>query len=103
MSVIIAIVVVCAAVGVLSELLAYRPVRKKGNRMTALITAIGVSLLLQNLAQAIPAIGPNPRVIAQDIFQSGKVDLFGVTTNLTAIFTISIAAVVMVGLQLFHP
>ena len=94
-------IVVCAAVGILAELLAYRPVRKKGNRMTALITAIGVSLLLQNLAQAIPFIGPNPKAITQDIFQSGTVDLLGVTTNRTAIFTIVIAAFVMVGLQLF--
>ena len=94
-------IVVCAIVGVLSELLAYRPVRKKGTRMTALITAIGMSLLLQNLAQAIPAMGPNPRVIAQDIFQSGKVDLFGVTTNRTAIYTILIAAFVMIALQMF--
>lgn len=94
-------IVVCAIVGVLSELLAYRPVRKKGTRMTALITAIGVSLLLQNIAQAIPAMGPNPRVIAQDIFKSGRVDLLGVTTNLTTIMTIVIAALVMVSLQLF--
>jgi branched-chain amino acid transport system permease protein len=94
-------IVICAIVGILSELLAYRPVRKKGTRMTALITAIGMSLLLQNLAQAIPAMGPNPRVIAEDIFLAGKVDLFGVTTNRTAIFTIIIAALVMVGLQLF--
>ena len=99
-----AAIVVCAAVGILAELLAYRPVRKKGNRMTALITAIGMSLLLQNLAQAIPAMGPNPRVITQDIFPSGidaSINLFGVSTNQTAIFTIIIAACVMVGLQLF--
>jgi branched-chain amino acid transport system permease protein len=96
-----AAIVVCALVGVLAELLAYRPVRKKGNRMTALITAIGVSILLQNLAQAIPAIGPNPKAITQNIFESGTVDLLGVTTNRTAILTILIAACVMIGLQLF--
>ncbi|MBN1776897.1 MAG: branched-chain amino acid ABC transporter permease [Clostridiales bacterium] len=96
-----AAIIICAAVGVLAELLAYRPVRKKGNRMTALITAIGVSLILQNLAQAIPFIGPNPKAITQDIFQSGRIDLFGVNTNWTSIFTIIIAAFVMVGLQLF--
>jgi branched-chain amino acid transport system permease protein len=97
-------IVVCAIVGVLTELLAYRPVRKKGTRMTALITAIGVSLLLQNLAQALPFIGPNPKAITQDIFSSGitgSIDLFGVKTNQTAVFTIIIAAFIMVGLQLF--
>ncbi len=94
-------IIICAIVGILAELLAYRPVRKKGNRMTALITAIGVSLILQNLAQAIPFIGPNPKAITQDIFPSGRIDLFGVNTNATAIVTIVIAAFVMVGLQLF--
>jgi len=96
-----AAIVVCAAIGILAELLAYRPVRKKGNRMTALITAIGMSLLLQNLAQAIPVMGPNPRAISQDIFRSGSIEISGVITNQTAIFTIIIAAFVMVALQLF--
>lgn len=96
-----AAIVTCATVGILAELLAYRPVRKKGNRMTALITAIGMSLLLQNLAQAIPAMGPNPRAITQDIFKSGSISILGVNTNQTAIFTIIIAAFVMVALQLF--
>ena len=96
-----AAIIICAIVGVLAELLAYRPVRKKGTRMTALITAIGVGLLLQNLAQAIPFIGPNPKVITQNIFQSDTINLGGITTNSTAIITILIAAFIMVGLQLF--
>ncbi|HLQ40324.1 MAG TPA: branched-chain amino acid ABC transporter permease [Tetragenococcus sp.] len=40
--------VVCAILGVVIEFLAYRPLRKS-ERITALITAIGVSYLLQNL------------------------------------------------------
>ena len=40
--------------------------------MTALITAIAMSLLLENLAQAIPAIGPNPKVASQ-IFTAGGI------------------------------
>ena len=43
--------VACAVIGVIIERAAYKPVRKSG-RMTALITAIGVSLLLENGAQA---------------------------------------------------
>lgn len=50
-------IVVCACVGMLVELLAYRPVRKRGTNLTALITAIAMSFVLENLAQAIPAIG----------------------------------------------
>ena len=55
-------IVVCACVGMLVELLAYRPVRKRGTNLTALITAIAMSFVLENLAQAIPAIGPDPRI-----------------------------------------
>ncbi|MDT2756122.1 branched-chain amino acid ABC transporter permease [Enterococcus asini] len=40
--------VVCAGLGVLIEFLAYRPLRK-ATRISALITAIGVSYLLQNV------------------------------------------------------
>lgn len=44
--------------GVIIERTAYRPVRRSG-RLTALITAIGVSLLLENASQA--ALGSTPR------------------------------------------
>ena len=42
----------CAMLGMLIDLVAYRPLRN-APRLSALITAIGVSLLLQNLAQVI--------------------------------------------------
>ena len=49
---------ICAILGVVIEKLAYRPLRGRST-LTALITAIGVSLLLQNLGQRI--FGANPR------------------------------------------
>lgn len=49
---------ICAALGVLIERLAYRPVRKY-SRLTALITAIGVSLLLENGGQVV--FGADPK------------------------------------------
>ena len=67
---VLAAIVICALVGVVVELVAYRPVRRKGTSMSALITAIAMSLLLENLAQAIPAMGPNPRVISDEIFST---------------------------------
>jgi branched-chain amino acid transport system permease protein len=91
----------CVAVGVTVELVAYRPVRRKGTAMSALITAIAMSLLLENLAQAIPAMGPNPRVISDAIFNKDTINILGISTNQTAIYTIVIAAIVMAGLQLF--
>ena len=46
-------VLVCVAVGIIVERAAYKPVREKGNNMTALITAIAMSLLLENGSQAL--------------------------------------------------
>ena len=98
---VIAAIVICALVGVLVELVAYRPVRRKGTSMSALITAIAMSLLLENLAQAIPAMGPNPRVISDEIFSTAPMSLGGVSVNMAAVITIVIAAIVMAALQLF--
>jgi branched-chain amino acid transport system permease protein len=50
----------CAVLGFLIEFLAYRPLRNSP-RLVALITAIGVSLLLQNLAQMPAIFGPTPK------------------------------------------
>ncbi|MEA4915196.1 MAG: branched-chain amino acid ABC transporter permease [Christensenella sp.] len=93
-------ILVCALVGISTELIAYRPVRKKGTSMTALITAIAVSLLLENLAQAIPQIGPNPKVASQ-IFVAGGVRIADVTLDWTTMLTIFISVVVMVVLYQF--
>src|SRR4029450_11212256 len=51
---------VCSILGFLIESLAYRPLRSRP-RLVVLITAIGVSLLLQNLAQTRYIFGPTPR------------------------------------------
>jgi branched-chain amino acid transport system permease protein len=48
----------CAALGVVIERLAYRPVRN-APKLTSLITAIGVSLLLENGGQLV--FGPDPQ------------------------------------------
>ncbi|HEV8232281.1 MAG TPA: branched-chain amino acid ABC transporter permease [Thermoanaerobaculia bacterium] len=49
---------VCAIVGVIIERFAYRPVRRAA-RLTLLITAIGVSLFIENSAQLV--FGPDPK------------------------------------------
>ncbi len=58
LTVLLGAMLICALLGVLIEKLAYRPLRGRST-LTALITAIGVSLLLQNLGQRI--FGANPR------------------------------------------
>ena len=92
-------VIVCACVGMLVELLAYRPVRKKGTNLTALITAIAMSFVLENLAQAIPAIGPDPRVPYTLFTQTIMVG--GVSISSATIITIIVSALVMCALYLF--
>jgi branched-chain amino acid transport system permease protein len=51
---------VCASFGITIERLAYRPLRS-APRLNSLITAIAVSLILENGARVLPFIGPNPR------------------------------------------
>lgn len=68
---------VCAILGFLIERIAYRPLRSSP-RITALITAIGMSLLLEYVAQLV--FGPDPKVFPmvlerRDLFQFGEVSL----------------------------
>jgi branched-chain amino acid transport system permease protein len=52
--------VICATFGITIERFAYRPLRS-APRLNSLITAIAVSLILENGARVLPFIGPNPR------------------------------------------
>ena len=67
--------------GVTIERIAYKPLRNKA-RLTALITAIGVSLFLENFPRALPFIGPNaksfPSIIPVRIFQLGSLTITSV-------------------------
>jgi branched-chain amino acid transport system permease protein len=79
----------CAALGVVIERLAYRPVRHAA-KMTSLITAIGVSLLLENLGQLV--FGPDPKVFPSPAPRYA-LDLGGVylSSEQIAVFAVSIA------------
>ncbi|MCL2473049.1 MAG: branched-chain amino acid ABC transporter permease [Treponema sp.] len=52
--------IICAIFGLAIERFAYRPLRQ-APRLNSLITAIAVSLILENGARVLPFIGPNPR------------------------------------------
>ena len=56
--VMLASMLACALIGVIIERFAYRPVRR-ASRLTLLITAIGVSLFIENGAQLV--FGPDPK------------------------------------------
>src|SRR5260221_3319876 len=88
---------ICAALGVIIERLAYRPVRKY-SRLTALITAIGVSLLLENGGQVV--FGADPKFFPE-LFKKRNLDLFGgASINTADIAVLVIAFALMIFLQL---
>ena len=88
-------VLFCAAFGVIIEKVAYKPLRKS-ERISLLITAIGVSLLLQNLAQLI--FSADPRMFTN--FLVGDVTLGSLHLPLTTLVTIGVSVVLMVALTL---
>lgn len=90
-------IVICAAVGVIVEVVAYKPVRKAGS-MSALITALAMSLFLENLAMVL--FGAKPHNV-QKIFDLPSINVLGVNLPLNVLLTITIGMVMMVGLQLF--
>lgn len=96
MAVIVA-VAVCALVGVLVEVLAYRPVRKAGP-MSALITALAMSIFLENLAMVL--FGAKPHNV-QAIFSLPTITVGGVSLPLNVLLTIGIGVAMMLCMQLF--
>jgi len=85
-----------ALLGVTIERAAYRPVRN-APRLTPLITAIGVSLLLQNLGILVFSANPRsfPHIVAETRFEVGGV----VLTNIKIVIFV-VALALMVGLHL---
>ena len=90
---------VCTALGVVIEGLAYRPLRQAAS-LAVLITAIGVSYFLQNSALLIW--GSNPKVFSS-VFSVGSIKLFGGELTITSetILTIAANIIIMIVLTLF--
>jgi branched-chain amino acid transport system permease protein len=83
-----------ALLGVLIERLAYRPVRS-APRLTPLITAIGVSLLLQNLGMLV--FTPNPRRYPP-IIKEVRFELGGVIVTNVKLTILVVTLALMLGL-----
>ena len=98
---VLAAVVVCTLLGVFIERLAYKPLRQ-ATSLAVLITAIGMSYLLQNIALLIPIWGPNPKSFPS-IVTIPAISLFGGRMKITgeAIVTILACIVIMIALTLF--
>jgi len=90
--------VVMGLVGVLIERSAYRPLRN-APRLAPLITAIGVSVILQNIVQIFygPFQTNSPQIFPTDaFFEVGNVKI-----PILSFFIIAVAVGLMLGLQLF--
>jgi branched-chain amino acid transport system permease protein len=92
---VIASLVICVLVGILVEKAAYRPLRG-ASPLAVLITAIGVSKLLQSAAQIF--IGSEPKGLTLNL---GEIRLGSVHLSVLTLLTIFISVAVMVGLTLF--
>lgn len=90
-------IAVCMVVGVLVEVIAYKPVRKAGS-MSALITAMAMSIFLENLAMVL--FGAKPHNV-QKIFDLPNIELLGTTVSVNVLLTLGIGAAIMVFMQLF--
>jgi len=97
--VIILSMVLSGLLGVGVERAAYKPLRKRP-RLSALIAAIGVSIVLENLPRAIPFIGPNPRPFPS-LFKMTAFSFGGVNINSVQIIMIVMSIVLMVSLDYF--
>ncbi len=88
---------VCTALGILIERFAYKPLRQAPS-LAVLITAIGMSYLLQNAAQLLWT--PNPRMYTS-IVPMKRLPIEGVTITYISILTIAACIIVMICLTLF--
>jgi branched-chain amino acid transport system permease protein len=79
------------------ERIAYKPLRKKP-RLTALITAIGVSIFLENFPRALPFIGPQPRPFPS-LIPMVKYNIGGVSTTSIQLLMITLSLIMMLALQ----
>ena len=91
----IAAIVVCSALNFSIEKIAYRPLRN-APRLAPLITAMGLSLLLQTLAMIVwkPTIKSYPILLPSEPFQ-----VFGAVINSIQILILDVTAVTLAGLM----
>lgn len=91
----LAAMAVAALAGILIEKIAYKPLRNSP-RITLLITAIGVSLFLQNGMRIL--VGANPKPFP-DLIKAGHINLGGLTVDWKTILMLAVSAVLVLLLQ----
>lgn len=90
-------IVVCVFFGVLIERVAYKPLRNSP-RICSLITAIGVSFLLQNAAQLLFSANPRPFPM---VFKVSPIMIGGLSISFVTLLTVVVSIVLMIALQAF--
>ena len=90
----------CTLLAIIIEKLAYTPLRiRSAPRLSLLITAIGVSIFLQNLAQLL--FTPNPRSFPSTaLIPAGSVSIGGAQIGFTPLITIVVSVISMVLLTI---
>jgi len=96
--VLVAAMAACGAAGFLIERFAYRPLRN-APRLNVLITAIGVSLLLQNTGQLKVFFGPYPKSMPRLVPDVPLAELAGVKVPLVDVLVAGVAILLMLGLE----
>ena len=90
----------CTVLGITIEKIAYKPLRKSTG-LAVLITAIGVSYFLQNIALVI--FGANPVTPTSVVKNIPKISLFDgqIVIKSEAIASIAVSVLIVIGLSLF--
>jgi branched-chain amino acid transport system permease protein len=85
-----------ALVALISNQFAYKPLRYKP-RLSSLVTAIGVSMLLEYLFSALPFIGPSPRGFPE-LLKKQMFTIGGAEISNYVVIDLAVAAALMIGL-----
>lgn len=92
----IAAMIVCMVMGVVMEFIAYRPLRKS-SRLSALISAIGVSIFLQTLALMV--FGADAKGYPDGVFPIRQLHVGTADISTLQVLIIGVSALLMIGLE----
>ena len=93
----LASMLVSVVIGVVIERVAYKPLRE-APRICPLITAIGVSYLLENSAQLLFSANPRP---FPTVFSVSPIVIGDISISFVTLLTVVVSVLLMIGLQAF--
>jgi branched-chain amino acid transport system permease protein len=96
--VLLTVMIICGVLGFLIERLAYRPLRG-APRLNVLITAIGVSLFLENTGQLKWLFGTQPQPMPRLVLDVPLFRVANVNVNLVDVMVVVVAVALMMALQ----